>query len=400
MMDPMWLLVLLPVAAVSGWLAATISRFQWPLRNRVSDVYLQGINYLLNDQHDKALELFFGGLDVDSETIEIHLALGNLYRQRGEIGRATEIHRNLIERTDLKGEQRNQAFFELGHDYYAAGILDRAEKVFKELMQSNLYKEQAYDLLREIYEQEREWDKCIGITKRLNRISSQNHLSLLAQYHCEQAEEAIQQGQYDKAEEIVNTALNIEKDCARAILQSGRIKAIRGDHEEAIQIWRTIESTNPEYISEIAHLVMESYKSLRQPRQLAEFLQKTAESEEDAELVVNYVDVLESLGENEKATEYLIEWTRNHESLHCLHRLILLKLKYFSSTKPDDFKLIEAIIRKESNPTRHYQCQRCGYTVKTLHWQCPICRAWNSFINQQAAQSLHERKPSRLSHHH
>ncbi len=392
MMDPIWLILLLPVAAASGWLAATASRYHWPLRNRVSDVYLQGINYLLNDQHDKALELFFGGLDVDSETIEIHLALGNLYRQRGEIGRATEIHRNLIERTDLKGEQRNQAFFELGHDYYAAGILDRAEQVFKELMQSRLYREQAYDLLREIYEQEKEWVKCIGITDRLNRISSQNFSPLLAQYHCEQAEEAIQKGQYDKAEEYVGAALNIEEDCARAILQFGRIRAIRGDHEAAIRIWRTIELTNPGYVSEIANLVIESYQSLQRPRELAEFLKNTAESEEDANLVVSYVDVLESLGENEKAMAYLVEWTRNHESLHCLHRLMLLKLKYSNNTGPDDFKLIEAIIRKESNLARHYQCQRCGYTVETLHWQCPICRAWSSFVNQRATQLAIESK--------
>ncbi len=394
MMDPIWLLLLLPVAAVSGWVAATISRFQWPIRDTVPPVYLQGINYLLNDQHDKALELFFGDLDVDSKTIEIHLTLGNLYRQRGEIERATSIHKQLIERDDLPGEQRNQAFFELGHDYYAAGILDRAEQVFKELMQSSRYREQAHDLLREIYEQEREWDNCIRITNSLNRISSRDYSSLLAQYQCEQAEEAIRVGRYDMAEEYVGAALETERNCVRATLQSGRLKAIRGDHKAAIDTWRTIEATNPRYISETANLVMESYKSLQEPRKLAEFLRHTAETEEDSQLAIDYVDLLVSLDEDMKAKEYLTQWIRKKPSLHCLHRLILLQLKDSESTKSGDYDLIEAMIRKESNPTRNYQCQRCGYTVKTLHWQCPSCRGWNSFVNLRPSQISVDTKPA------
>ena len=392
MMDPVWLLVLLPIAAASGWIAAIASRFQWPMRNPVPTVYLQGINYLLNDQHDKALELFFGGLDVDSKTIEIHLTLGNLYRQRGEIGRATLIHKKLVERSDLTGEQRSQAFFELGHDYYAAGILDRAEQVFKELMQGGRYQEQAHDLLREIYEQEREWDNCINITNSLTRISSRDYSPLLAQYHCERAEEAIREGRYSKAEEYVKAAMDTEGDCVRAILQSGRIKAIRGDHTAAIEIWRSIESNSPRYIPETVSLVTESYQSLQRPRELANFLRSTAESEEDAQLAVAYIDILESLNEKQQAEEYLTKWIRKYPSLHCLHRLILLKLKDSISSVPDDFELIQSMIRKEIDPSRRYQCQRCGYTVKTLHWQCPSCRGWNSFLSQRSSQTTVDSK--------
>jgi len=391
-MDPIWLLILLPIAAASGWVVATTSRFQWPMRNPVPTVYLQGINYLLNDQHDKALELFFGGLDVDSKTIEIHLTLGNLYRQRGEIGRATLIHKKLVERSDLTGEQRSQAFFELGHDYYAAGILDRAEQVFKELMQGGRYREQAHDLLREIYEQEREWEACINITNSLSRISSHDYSSLLAQYHCEQAEQSIREGRYDRAEEFVKSALDIEQDCVRAILQSGRIKAIRGDHESAIQIWRSIAFKNPSYVPETVSLVTESYQSLNRPHELAEFLHAAAESEEDAQLAVAYIDILESLNENQQAEEYLTNWIRKYPSLHCLHRLILLKLKDAISSVPDDFELIETMIRKEIDPSRRYQCQRCGYTVKTLHWQCPSCRGWNLFLSQRSSQTTVNKK--------
>ena len=391
-MDPVWLLVLLPIAAASGWLASAASRFQWPMRNRVPAVYLQGINYLLNDQHDKALELFFGGLDVDSKTIEIHLTLGNLYRQRGEIGRATLIHKRLVERSDLTGEQRNQAFFELGHDYYAAGILDRAEQVFTELMQGGKYQEQAHDLLRDIYEQEREWDNCIRITRSLSELSASDYAPLLAQYHCEKAEESIREGRYNKAADFVAEALAVDERCVRAILQSGRIKAIRGDHAAAIKTWRLIEETDPKYLPETVSLVTESYKVLNQPRELADFLKITAETETDAQLAVAYVDVLESLNEGQTAEQYLTWWIRQHPSLYCLHRLILLKLKGAISSIPGDFELIETMIRKQIDPARRYQCQRCGYAVKSLYWQCPSCRGWSTFVSQETAQTVVDTK--------
>ena len=390
MMDPVWLVLLLPVAAASGWLAATVSRFQWPIRNRVPAVYLQGINYLLNEQHDKALELFFGGLDVDSKTIEIHLTLGNLYRQRGEIGRATLIHKRLIDRSDLTGEQRNQAFFELGHDYYAAGILDRAEKVFTELMEGGKYQEQAHDLLRDIYEQEREWDNCIKITGRLSRISTHDYSHLLAQYHCEKAEEALREGRYGIAEDFINSAIDADDSCVRAIIQSGRIKAIRGHHEAAIEIWKRIENIDPKYTPETVSLITESYKVLDRPRELAEFLRETAESETDPQLAVAYVDILESLDEVESAIEYLTDWIRRHPSLYCLHRLILLKLKGTVSTVPSDFELIESMIQKEIDTSRLYRCKRCGYTVKSLHWQCPSCRGWTTFEGKRGTKLASE----------
>lgn len=386
MMDPVWLVLLLPVAAASGWLAATVSRFQWPVRKSVPAVYLQGINYLLNDQHDKALDLFFGGLDVDSNTIEIHLNLGNLYRQRGEIGRATLIHKRLVERSDLTGEQRNQAFFELGHDYYAAGILNRAEDVFVELMKGGKYQEQAHDLLREIYEQEREWDHCIRITDSLSRISTNDYSHLLAQYHCEKAEEAIREGRYSKAEDCVNLAIEANDSCVRAIIQSGRIKANRGNHEAAIKIWKRVEHIDPKYTLETVSLITESYNVLNRPEELAVFLRQTAESENDSQLAVAYVDVLESLDDCETAIEYLTSWIRRHPSLYCLHRLILLKIKDTVSTVPSDFELIETMIQKEIDTSRSYRCQRCGYHVKTLHWQCPSCQGWMTFEGRRGAK--------------
>ena len=380
-MEPEWLILLLPLAAASGWFASNSLSFPWRKRNRIPSVYLQGINYLLNEQHDKAIELFLDMLEVDSETIEIHMTLGNLYRRRGEIERATLIHENLIDRSDLTAEQKKHAFFELGHDFYTAGILDRAERIFTELTDDSKFEEQAYEALRDIYEQEKEWDKCLKVTNKLNRSSSKDYSALIAQYYCEKAEEAIREGRYDVAEENIKESLSFDKHCVRAILQSGRVKAIRGDHESAISIWRELEQKNPKYVLETVDLVAESYKAIHQISELAEFLRTTAEATSDTDLAVAYVDALESQDKDDRAGEYLIEWTRSHPSLHCLHRLILLKLKESEGKRPSsDFMLIETLIRREMESARHYACLRCGYTVKTLHWQCPGCRGWNTIM--------------------
>jgi len=378
-MDPAWLLVLLPVAAASGWFAASASNIRFFKRKKVPAVYLQGLNYLLNQQNDKAIELFLNMLEIGRETIEIHLTLGKLYRRRGEIERATLIHESLINRSDLTSEQRLQALFELGCDFYAAGILDRAEKIFTELSEDSNYEEQTCEFLRDIYEQEKEWDKCIEITRELDRKSSKDYSSHLAHYHCEKVEKFIQQGAYDDAEAYSQEVATIAPNCVRAILQIGRIKAIRGDHRGAISTWRTLEQKNPEYVTESVGLVTESYKAIQAMDELTEFLKSTAEAASSVPLAVAYVDVLEAQQNHAMAEKFLIGWIRNRPSLHCLHRLILLKVKSSGDENlASDFMLIENLIRSELEVASRYECHQCGYTAKTLHWQCPGCRGWDT----------------------
>ncbi len=378
-MDPIWLLILLPVAAASGWLTARVSSFRWAKHDHLSSVYLRGINFLINDEHDKAIEMFLGMLEADSETIEIHLALGSLYRRRGEIARATRIHENLIVRNDLTKEQRMQALFELGQDYYAAGLFDRAERFFGDLRRDSKHREQALEHLRFIYEQEKEWGSCIDVTRKLDSISTQDYSPILAQYYCELAEVAITEGRYGEAQGYIEDAMQTDRNCIRAILQSGRLNVIQGDHQRAIQTWRTIEDKQPKYVSEIVGLVTASYRVLGETAELEEFLRTNAESINDAQLAIAYVDALESRQGREPAERFLTDWIRRNPSLHSLHRLILLKLRGSArDTHLKDFQLVEKMIGRAIEADTKYECQRCGFTVRNLHWQCPGCRSWNT----------------------
>ena len=170
MQELFWLL--LPLAALSGWYAAMASardRTSGASRTLLSPDYFKGVNYLLNEQSDKAVEVFTRALEVDSDTVETHLALGNLYRRRGEVDRAIRIHQSLISRESLRAEERSEAALELGHDYLRAGLLDRAESLFKELVDSDSYVDRALSRLVDIYEQERDWGRAIRTARRLEQ---------------------------------------------------------------------------------------------------------------------------------------------------------------------------------------------------------------------------------------
>ena len=203
MLELLWLL--LPLAAASGWLAARrgVRGTKAQLMPELSSDYFQGLNYLLNEQPDKAIEVFVRMLEVNSDTVETHLALGNLFRRRGEVDRAIHIHQNLIARPTLKPEQRTQALMELGQDYMRAGLLDRAESLFEELVQVDAHTAAALQQLLVIYQQEKDWDRAIQTARRLGVVSGRNMAPVIAQYYCELAARIVGQGRSGRQPAVI-----------------------------------------------------------------------------------------------------------------------------------------------------------------------------------------------------
>ncbi|MEJ2123258.1 MAG: tetratricopeptide repeat protein [Alphaproteobacteria bacterium] len=206
-----FLILLLPVAAASGWVAArrSLAVKQQKQPQDISPVYFKGLNYLLNEQPDKAIDLFIEMLDVDSDTVETHLALGNLFRRRGEVDRAIRIHQNLIARPSLNREQRAQALLELGKDYMRAGLFDRAENLFIELTELRLFNDQAYLNLLEIYQQEKDWQRCLDVTAKINSLRDPTLNNAIAHFYCELAEGQLRSQNSGEAENYLKRAQRI-----------------------------------------------------------------------------------------------------------------------------------------------------------------------------------------------
>ena len=251
MQNLLWLL--LPVAAMSGWFAARRVGMGRQGRSPVQALqseYYKGINYLLNEQPDKAIDAFIRVLEVDSETVETHLALGNLYRRRGEVDRAIRIHQNLIARPTLDPEQRNESLLELAQDYLSAGLLDRAEDLFREISASKDYKVQGLRQLIDIYEQEKDWDKATEAARELAVVTGSDLGQVVAQYLCEDAERSWAKRDGPGAFALLDEAMKADPACARANLIRGQIHVEEGDYASARDAYVAIENQDADYLPE------------------------------------------------------------------------------------------------------------------------------------------------------
>ncbi len=372
----LWLL--LPLAAGSGWGAGRLEQRRQSARKDLPSAYFKGLNYLLNEQADKAIEIFIKVLEVNSETVETHLALGSLFRRRGEVERAIRVHQNIIARPALEKAQRARALLELGQDYLKAGLFDRAENLFLELAEIRAHTDQALRLLMNIYQQEREWEKAITVCRRLGRVINANLNDVIAQYHCELAEAAYGRQEYDAAREQARRALQSDRGCVRASLVLGRIEASLGAHREAIKAWHRIELQDPHYLGEIAPQLAASYRALDDEAGLFQFLQEALNRHADVATMLAMADVIEQRQGLDAAEAFVVSWLRRKPSVRGLHRLVGLHAAQGSGLSPNDLAILKGIMEQIVEHRRHYVCGHCGFSGRTIYWQCPGCHRWNT----------------------
>ncbi len=374
--DLLWLL--LPLAAGSGWLAAKLDQKRHAAARDLPSAYFKGLNFLLNEQPDKAIEVFIQALEVNSETVETHLALGNLFRRRGEVERAIRIHQNLIARPTLDKNQRSQALLELGQDYLKAGLFDRAENLFLELAEIRLHNEQALRFLRHIYQQEKEWHNAILTCRKLARIAGKNFNDIIAQYYCELAEEAFAAKNLSQSREYLKKSLSSDPNCARASILFGDIEAEEGRHKEAIKAWKRIEEQDPRYLGEVAGRLSASFKQLNDDAGMYQFFEDALQRHGGVVLMLALADVIESRDGKKAAEDFVAKWLRREPSVQGLHRLIRLHLVHAEDAVSEQLQLLQGIIQRLLDQQYGYVCQVCGFKGKSLYWQCPSCNRWNT----------------------
>lgn len=378
MLELLWLL--LPVAAASGWWAAKRSAHRQGSGrlNDLSSVYFKGLNYLLNEQPDKAIEVFLRLVEVDSETVETHLALGNLFRRRGEVDRAIRIHQNLIARPTLDREQRAQGLLELGLDYMRAGLLDRAESLFQELIDMDAHTAAALGNLVDIYQQEKDWDKAIHAQRRLEAVTGTSLEPVVAHYYCELAEQARSAGDHVKAMQMIKRALHGDARCVRASLLEGQIAAADGDHKAAVAAFLRVEVQDPRYLAEVIAPLQESYRRLGKPEQMLEYLQRLVREHRSISAMLALADLVRQTHGDQSAVQFIAAQLHERPSVRGLERLIELNLAGSSGAARDDLLTLKSLVGKLLEDKPVYQCEHCGFAGKSMHWQCPGCRHWSS----------------------
>lgn len=375
-----FLLALLPVAAWSGWWVARshYGRGDATRGRGIHPEYFKGLNYVLNEQPDKAIEVFIKMLEVDSETVETHLALGNLFRRRGEVDRAIRIHQNLIARPTLDKDQRALALLELGMDYMRSGLLDRAESLFEELVETGSYSVQAFRELLDIYQQEKEWDDCITTARRLEMTSGERLDPVVAQYYCEKAEELRNSGQYRLARDNIRRALSIDPDCARASFLEAELAMLSGKLRHAVRACKRIQRQDADYMPEVIPLLLDCYQQLDGLDECMEYLREVLERDGGITTMLTLTDLIAQREGEAAAAEFITSELRKRPSVRGLERLLAYALEQAEGRSRESLITIRELTAKLLEGRPVYKCIHCGFVGKSLHWQCPSCKQWNT----------------------
>ncbi|MGA9395105.1 MAG: lipopolysaccharide assembly protein LapB [Azonexus sp.] len=378
-----WQLLLIPLFFGLGWGAARVDIRQVVHESRaLPRSYFQGLNFLLNEQPDKAIDSFLEVAKVDSQTVELHFALGNLFRRRGETERAIRMHQNLIDRPDLQEGVRLHALSELGQDFLKAGLLDRAEEIFNKLV-GTAFEDEAKRNLLEIYQAEKEWQKAIELARELPDVASQQEI---AEFYCELAAGEIMRSRPDSARAHLEAAMQQNRKCVRASVLQGDLLVQEGNLTGAIDAWQRIEQQDPAFLALVAQRLLETYRKLNQLDVGIALLRGYLERYPSLDLIdVVYQLVLEREG-NAVAYRLVRDELQRNPTLLGLEKLMLARLPLVEPELRPDIDLAKTIIQGYTQRLSRYRCNNCGFKARQFYWRCPACGGWESYSPRRSEE--------------
>ena len=374
------LVVLLPVAFGVGWWAsrrATAQRSGARVSELSSD-YFRGLNYLLNEEQDKAIEVFLKLAEYNHDTVETHLALGNLFRRRGEVDRAIRLHQHLVSRPGLSDSMKTIALLELGEDYVRAGLLDRAESLFSDLVAMKAHAPSALRHLIAIYQHERDWHKAIEHARRLEAMTGEDQAPMIAQFYCELADRSRQHGARAEAREYLQQAFGCHPDCVRAFMLTGQLEADEGRPDASVDAYEAAINADSAFLPGILPPLLNSYARSHQMERAEEFLRGLLGRYHGVSPVLALTRLYRQRDGERAAVDFLTAQLRQRPSVRGLMALIDATMDKVGGEARENFLILRDLTRKLLEGQAMYRCSRCGFGAKAHHWQCPSCKSWST----------------------
>jgi lipopolysaccharide assembly protein B len=385
-----WWLAALPIFFGLGWIAARLDiRQLLRASSRLPDAYFAGLNFLLNEQHDKAIDAFVDVVKLDPETIELHFALGNLFRRRGETDRAIRVHQNLVNRSDLEPRQREHALYELGQDFLRAGLLDRAEDAFNRL-EATSYAGAALRSRLSIAQMVRDWPLAIELAQRLQRESGADQRHLVVHFHCELAERALAD-KGSQARREIDAALAAQPEHPRPWLLLGEAAFTDGDADSALEAWQNVSRNSPSHLALIGERWLDASERVGRRDEGRRTLERVHEADPS-------VDALRAIARSRarhEGTTAAVDWlqrelTRN-PSLLGLEQLLELRSAALVESGADptlqsDVQLTATLIKRQASRLSRFVCNHCGFKAKRFYWHCPGCNHWDSYAPKRTEE--------------
>lgn len=357
--------------------------------------YFQGLNYLLNEQPDKAVEAFVQSLDVNSYTLETHLSLGKLMRKQGQVDRAIRIHQNLLARPQLDLQGQHQVHLELARDFMSAGLLDRAEALLQEVIaESAVLRSIAQRYLMEIYQDESEWQDAIDVAQsvlqskymKANAEARKEIQRMIVHFYCELAEENMAGNDENRAREMLDRAASIDKAVLRVVLLTASNDNAQGKYKQTIKMLSRFEAQNPAWFSLCLPILQQAYIAQYDDQGFELFgdhLRMHVANHRATPVVIFLVDQLLSKINTQpeylqQARDVLSGFIRQHDSLTASSKLVELNLAMRAEDSEQDVVNLQRRVRELLDKRNLYQCGNCGFAGRQLHWRCPSCKNWDS----------------------
>ena len=376
--DPRWLLFVLPVVFVLGWVAAKLDSRQWKLEQRdAPKAYFKGLNLLLNEQQDKAIDAFIEAVQNDPDTSELHFALGSLFRRRGETERAVRVHEHLLRRGDLSNTDRDRAQHELAQDFFKAGLFDRAEAAYAEL-RGTAFEREARLALLSLYERSRDWAKAAEVAAQLEAAGTGSFASRIAHYLCEQALTAQTQGHDDLAAGLLSEAQRRAPEAARAHVLLGQQLARQQQPEAAMAAFLQLLSTQqPAAFNLVARDYAQAALAAPTPGTVERAAVVLAEQTRRTPSMALLRAQALLQPEAAQARQRLASLLREQPALSAAAELIKQ-----GPLEAADMPLVAAAVERAAKPLQRYRCAACGFEAAHYFWQCPGCLTWDSYPPQ------------------
>ncbi|WP_096664680.1 lipopolysaccharide assembly protein LapB [Polaromonas sp. AET17H-212] len=370
--DFTWVLLGFPIAFTLGWLASRLDLRQLRIENRQAPkAYFRGLNFLLNEQQDQAIDAFIEAVQNDPDTSELHFALGNLFRRRGEYERAVRVHEHLMSRGDLTQTERDRAQHALALDFLKAGLLDRAETALRKL-EGTGYEEEARLALLSIYERSRDWAHATDIAAKLDSASHGSFSTRQAHYLCEQAVSAAASGDTSQALDCLQQAAAMAPASPRPLIDLAKLQAQLGQHADAFATLRRLEQTAPQALPLAAGLLVNIAQQSGQQAAALDLLK------------ANYaqlpsIDVVEAIVKLDTASADPRQWYGQHLEREAS---LVAAAKWLAGEKlgsAHEHSMVQRALDQATKPLMRYRCAACGFEATQHFWHCPGCQAWDSY---------------------
>ena len=378
-----WLLWALPLAFALGWVASRLDVRQWKREQKDSPkVYYKGLSFLLNEQHDKAIDAFIEAVQQDPDTSDLHFALGNLFRRRGEYERAVRVHKHLLGRADLPKSDRDRAQHALAQDYMKAGLFDRAEEAYAALAGTGFDTEARLALL-DLHERARDWRAAVEIGRQLETSGTGSFASRIAHYWCELALEADAAHQTEAADSALAAAREVAPRDARPLVLAGERAAAHGDHAEALRVWNTLMTVQPAAFNLVARRYAASARAAGKEASALERLGALY----DQTPTIDLLETIASLQADPAARQsLLVAHLREHPTMAAAQAVLAPRGATGSGEPAPTTPLAAAeasavrdAVRRAARPLHRYRCAACGFEAENYFWQCPGCLGWDTY---------------------